>query len=130
MNEAQALTKIKNSGVDAVLTILLLKNEKVRTYVRHDVYYQPYSYYYNRFWTYRLELSSRIYRDDYYLENMKYYWESNLYDMKTQRLVYSVQTQSFDPASSESHGHEYGRLIISNMVLENVLTDRKSSNIR
>ena len=41
--------------------------------------------------------------------------------MSTQKLVYSVQTQSFDPANSESMGHEYGLMIVKNMVKQNVL---------
>jgi hypothetical protein len=36
-------------------------------------------------------------------------------------LVYSVQTESFDPGSSESLGHEYGKLIVGNMVQNKVL---------
>jgi hypothetical protein len=40
--------------------------------------------------------------------------------MSTQKLVYSVQTQSFDPATSESLAHEYGQLIIKDMVRNNV----------
>jgi len=126
MDEAQALAKIKGSNVDAVITIVLLKKEKVRTYVHQDIYYPPYSFYYNRFWTYRIELSGRVYQDGYYVENTKYYWESNLYDMKTQQLVYSVQTQSFDPADTESLGHEYGKLIIMDMVTKGVLAGHKS----
>jgi hypothetical protein len=40
--------------------------------------------------------------------------------------VYSVQTQSFDPGSSESLGHEYGQLIVKDMVKKNILTDNHS----
>ena len=74
-----------------------------------NIYYSPYGYYYNRFWGYRTVLSRRIYEPGYYITDTKYFWESNLYDMSTQKLVYSVQTQSFDPANSESMGHEYGQ---------------------
>jgi hypothetical protein len=56
----------------------------------------------------------------------KDFWESNVYDMPTQQLVYSVQTQSFDPGSSESLGHEYGQLIVKDMVKKNILTDNHS----
>jgi hypothetical protein len=42
--------------------------------------------------------------------------------MDSKQLVYSVQTQSFDPSSSEILAHEYGKLIVSNMVKNKVLT--------
>ena len=31
--------------------------------------------------------------------------------MHSQQLIYSVQTESFDPGNAESLGHEYGQLI-------------------
>ena len=121
MDEATALAKLKTSGVDAVITIVLLDKQKERKYVPGNVYYSPYSYYSNRFWGYRTTLYNRIYEPGYYVTDTKYFWESNLYDMSTQKLVYSVQTQSFDPANSESMGHEYGQLIVKDMVKQSIL---------
>ena len=130
MDEEAALSKLKNSGVDAVITIVLLDKEKERKYVPGNMYYSPYGYYYNRFWGYRSTLYRRIYEPEYYVTNTKYFWESNLYDMSTQKLVYSVQTQSFDPANSESMGHEYGQMIVKNMVKQNVLQNQGNLTIK
>ncbi|HRO47545.1 hypothetical protein [Agriterribacter sp.] len=124
MDEDAALEKLKDSGIDAVITIVLLDKEKERKYVAGNIYYSPYGYYYNRFWGYRGVLYHRIYEPGYYITNTKYFWESNLYDMGNQKLVYSAQTQSFDPENSESMAHEYGRMILKNMIKENVLEDR------
>lgn len=124
MSEQGALDKLKSSGVDAVITIVLLDKERERNYVPSSIYYSPYGYYYNRFWGYRTTLYHRIYEPGYYVTNTRYFWESNLYDMSTQNLVYSVQTQSFDPANSESLGHQYGQMIVKKMIHENVLQDK------
>jgi len=124
MDEAAAISKLKNSEIDAVITIVLLDKEKERKYIPGNMYYSPYNYYYNRFWGYRTALYNRIYEPGYYITNTRYFWESNLYDMSTQKLVYSVQTQSFDPANSESMGHEYGQLIVKNMVKLKVLPNQ------
>jgi len=124
MDEEAAIDKLKNSGVDAVITIVLLDKKKESRYVPGDLYFSPYGYYYNRFWGYRTVLYRRIYEPGYYVTDTKYFWESNLYDMSTQKLVYSVQTRSFDPASSESLGHEYGRMIVKNMLKENILLSK------
>jgi hypothetical protein len=121
MDEAAAISKLKSSGVDAVITIVLLDKKKERYYVPGRLYYSPYGYYYNRFWGYRGTLYQRIYEPGYYVTDTEYFWESNLYDMKTQQLIYSVQTKSFDPASSESLAHEYGKMIIQNMAEKQVL---------
>ena len=121
MDEEAAIDKIKNSGVDAVLTIVLLNKERERKYVSANIHYSPYGYYSNRFWGYRNTLYHRIYEPGYYVIDTKYFWESNFYDMSTQKLLYSVQTQSFDPANSESMGYEYGKMIVKNIVKQNVL---------
>jgi hypothetical protein len=121
MDEEVAIDKLKNSGVDAVLTIVLLDKEKEKRYVPGDIYYSPYGYYQNRFWRYRALLYYRIYEPGYYVTDTRYFWESNLYKMDDQKLIYSVQTQSFSPANMETMAHEYGKMIVKNMVKENVL---------
>lgn len=97
MTEEAAINELKNNSIDAVLTIVLLDKQKEKNYVAGNIFYSPYGYYYNRFWEYRSTLYRRIYTPGYYVSNTKYFWESNLYDMATQQLVYSVQTQSFNP---------------------------------
>jgi hypothetical protein len=122
MTEKEAISKLTNSGIDAVLTIVLLDKTKERYYVPGRVYYSPYYNYHNRFWGYYTTMYDRIYSKGYYEVSTKYFWESNLYDMDSKQLVYSVQTQSFDPASSEALAHEYGKLIVNSMVKNNVFS--------
>lgn len=124
MTETEAVNKLKASAVDAVITIVLLDKQKERNYVPGRLYYSPYGMYYNRFWGYYGTLNYRIYEQGYYITDTQYFWESNVYDMGTQSLIYSVQTKSFDPANSESLGHEYGKLIITEMVKNNILQQK------
>lgn len=121
MTEEQAVDKLKDNGVDAVLTIVLLDKQKERRYYPGNLYYSPYFYYYDRWWGYRTVLYNRIYEPGYYETDTRYFWESNLYDLQSQKLVYSVQTESFDPSNAESLGHEYGTLIVNDLVKNNVL---------
>lgn len=121
MEEEEAVAKLKDSGVDAVITIVLLDKQKERKYFPGTIYYSPYGFYYNRFWGYRTTLYNRIHEPGYYVTNTRYFWESNVYDMNTQKLVYSVQTESFDPSTSEDMAHEYGQMIVKNMVNQKVL---------
>ena len=121
MEEEAAIEKLKNSGVDAVVTIVMLDKQKEQKYVPGHSFYTPYSFYYNRFWGYRTTLFRRIYEPGYYVTETKYFWESNLYTMSTQKLVYSVQTESFDPINAESMAHEYGKLIVNDMINKYVL---------
>ena len=121
MKEQEAIEKLKNSGVDAVLTIVLLDKQRERYYVPGKMYFSPYGYYYNRFWGYRGVLYQRIYEPDYYVTDTKYFWESNMYVTKTQELMYSVQTESFDPVSTESQAHEYGKMIVKDLLKNKIV---------
>lgn len=124
MNEAQALQKLSGSGIEAVLTVVLLDKTRERYYVPGRVYYTPYNTYYRRWWGYYSTMYDRIYEPGYYTENTKYFWESNLYDPNSKELLYSAQTESFDPSSAGSLAHEYGQLIVKDMVKNSVLSNQ------
>lgn len=124
MKEADALQKLSGSGIDAVLTVVLLNKTKEKYYVPGRLNYTPYNIYYGRWWGYYSTMQGRIFEPGYYAENTKYFWESNFYNLTTKQLLYSVQTESFDPASTQSLAHEYGKLIVNSMLKNQVLSDQ------
>jgi hypothetical protein len=126
MKEAEALQKLSGGGIDAVLTVVLLDKTKERYYVPNHVYYTPYNVYQNHWWGYYSTMYDRIYQSGYYAVDTKYFWESNFYDLATKELLYSVQTRSFDPASAQSLAHEYGKLIVNDMIKKGMLEDQKA----
>jgi hypothetical protein len=124
MDEKAVLEKLKNSNVDAVITIVLLNKQRERMYRPASIIQSPYAIHYNRFWGYYSTLSDRIYTPGYYETSTKYFWESNMYCLCDKALLYSSQTQSFDPASSGTLGHEYGKKIVNNMLKKKILNNR------
>ena len=121
LTEAEALSKLSNSGVDGVLTIVLLDKERERYYAPGQIQYTPYGFYYDRFWGYSRTLYGRIYSPGYYTTNTRYFWESNLYDLSDGKLIYSAQSQSFEPSTSERLGKEYGKLIVDDILDKGVV---------
>lgn len=121
MTEEQAVERLRNSGVDGVLTVVLLDKTKERYYVPGHVQYTPYMVYYNRFWGYSRALYGRIYSPGYYTTDTKYFWETNLYDLMSDKLLYSAQSQSFDPASSSAMGKQHARLILDDISAKNII---------
>lgn len=130
LSEEQVYDRLKQSGADAVLTIVLLNKEKEKHYEPGRMVYSPYAVYYHRFGGYYTTLITRIETPGYYTESTRYFWESNLYDLNTRELIYSVQTQSFDPSSTESLGHEYGEMIVKDMAKRNVLRKPGPSEVK
>ncbi len=124
MTEQAALEKIQNTGVDAILTIVLLDKSRERYYVRSHMFFTPYAIYYDHFWGYYRTIYDRVYMPGYYANSTEYFWESNLYDVASKQLVYSVQTKSFNPENLKTLAHEYGQLIINNMVQQKVIAQQ------
>jgi hypothetical protein len=121
MTEQEVLDKIKDYGVDAVITIVLLDKQRERYYVPGRVYYSPYIIYQRHFYGYYTTIYHRIYTPGYYIANTRYFWESNFYDMENRQLLYSAQTESFDPASAATLSHEYGQLIVNDLSKKGIL---------
>jgi hypothetical protein len=116
MDSLSVYNLLRKDSVDAVITIVLLDKEKEKYYVPGRVYYSPYAPHQNRLWSYYYNMQMRIDEPGYYQEYTKYFWESNFYDLPKKQLIYSVQTQSFDPSSAQSLAHEYGKMIVDNMI--------------
>ena len=121
MNEQEVLDKIKDYGVDAVITIVLLDKQRERYYVPSRIYYSPYTIYQRHFFGYYTTIYGRIYTPGYDIRNTKYFWESNFYDMEGRQLLYSVQTESFDPASAATLSNEYRLMIVNDLAKKGVL---------
>jgi hypothetical protein len=121
LTEDMVLKQMYESGVDGIITIVMLDK---RTEFYHNVHKMPESpdiAFQRRFWGYYSLIFDRIYEPGYTAEFTKYFWESNFYGMEYRELLYSAQTESFDPRSAESLAHEYGKMIVNDMAKKRIL---------
>ncbi|PZR25565.1 MAG: hypothetical protein DI535_17925 [Citrobacter freundii] len=122
ISEQDALAMLNDNGFDAVLTVVLLDKKKERSYIPARVYYSPYSMYHNYFWGYYSTMYGRVYSPGYYVTDTRYFWESNFYILgDSPQLLYSSQSQSFDPSSSIKLSSEYGKIIVNDLIKEKVI---------
>ena len=127
--QEETYIKLCNKGIDAVITIALLDRKKEKFYVPAKVKYYSNLYYYNRIWNYstiQADLTLVTSMKGNYEESTQFSWESILFDLQTLSPVYTVQTKTFDPASTETMAHEYGRMIVANMVKNKVIEKREA----
>jgi len=122
MSEVQAVDLLAERGIEAVITIVLLDKEKERYYTPANIRNTPYVIYHDHFWNYYTTMNGRIYSSGYYNMDTRYFWESNFYDLFDSKLLYSVQSQSFTPESTNSMAHEYGQMIVQDMVNNGVIS--------
>jgi len=125
MNEKEAIAKLREEGVDGILTIVLLDKKKEKYYVPGRTMVEG-----QGFWQYYQRMQELVYVKGYYEESTKYYWETNLYNLSENQLLYSIQSQSFDPATTEILAHEYGKKIIGKMVKNDVLVQQDGRSLK
>lgn len=113
--ETEVVQRLKASGADAVITIVLLDKQKEKYYTTLSPSPVPGNPQESRFWNYYTSLSDKVFTSGYYGEATRYFWESRVYDIRANRLVCSLKTSSFEPASASAMGHEYGKLIVGRL---------------
>ncbi|MFZ4546234.1 MAG: hypothetical protein ACOYN4_02300 [Bacteroidales bacterium] len=116
------LTKaIKDAGCDAVFTVALLDVKSEERLEKGATYYPlTHSYYdsYNRYAFYYYE---EVSEPDYYITDNTYFIEGNFYDLAEDKLLWSVQSDSYNPSSLESWIHGYSKLLIKHLKNEGLV---------
>lgn len=123
LKEEQALNKLRKGDIDKVLTIVMLDKSKEKNYVPgNNMMYRPFMPYYGGWWGYYNMMYGRIYDPGYYTTNTRYFLESNLYSIRDKQLVYSIQTETFDPASAERMAVVYSNQVVKDMTKQQLIS--------
>jgi hypothetical protein len=120
-SEKEVIDLIRTDGYDAIITVTVLDIEKEDNYVRGTIDYWPGGIYYTRFGRYYTYWYQRVYQPGYYITSTKYLVEGNLFDVKTDKLVYSAQTETIDPGTLDNLGHNFSIRLLKNMKEKGVL---------
>jgi hypothetical protein len=88
-----------------------------------STYYQPYpSYgYYGNFGMYYNYHGSYVYDPGYYVEDQTYFIESNLYDVSTGDIMWSVQSEAYNPSNLKTLAQTYSAILIDKLKKEGFL---------
>ena len=122
LSEKEIVEQFKNSGVDAVITIVLLDKSKEEIYVPPGIINNPAAF--DHVDKYYSTVYDKVFSPGYYVTTTNYFWESNLFEVSADKLVYSARTKSFDPSSTEMLGHENGVVILKDMIKKKVILYR------
>jgi hypothetical protein len=90
------LSRIRSRGCDLIFTVTLLEKKSEARYVPGTPY-MPYPGYGLRFRGYYQYWWPMMYDPGYYTTDRTYSMEGNLFDTESERLIWSVQTESFNP---------------------------------
>jgi hypothetical protein len=119
----EIVDEFKSTGVDAVITIVLLSKEKEEKYYPATIINQPTNMYgdLNKYYS---TIYEKVLTPGYYISTTNYFWESNLFEVTNDKMIYSVRTQSFDPENTGILAHENGLLIIKDMLKQKIILDK------
>jgi len=122
----EIMSKVKQKGSEAILTISILKHSTESRYTS-GVYSPSMRFgYYGNFWGYYSYWYPYVYGPDYYVNEDTYYMETNLYDINSQELIWSAQSQTYDMDHLKSFSKEFAKSAVAKLREEGLLNTRIS----
>ena len=117
------LERIKTDGHDAILTAALVDEQTETRYVPGSMGYRPMTRFmwYGSFRGYYTYWYPTLYDPGYYTQDKVYYLETNLYDVNSDRLVWSAQSKSYSPRNLRKAASQFAEVTVQKMSEDNVL---------
>jgi hypothetical protein len=111
----QLAESIKKTGCDAVMTLALLDSKTVESYNPGTVY-APVNYnYYHSYYGYYNYYYPQMYSPGYYSVDKTFYLETNLYDLASDKLLWSVQSEARNPKDLDKWFKNYSYMLINHL---------------
>jgi len=118
------LSKVRELNCDAIFTVTLLDSKTETRYVPGtSVYYAPYPTYgyYGGFGNYYGYFAPSIYSSGYYTTDKTYYLESNLFDANSEKILWSVQSATYNPDGIKQFSSSYCKLLVNQAQYDELL---------
>jgi hypothetical protein len=121
------LEKVRENKNDGILTFTLIKQKDETRYVPGSASYAPYGAY-GSFGGYYGYYGARMYDPGYYTQDEIYFIETNLYDVATEKLVWSVQSKTWNPSNINQFAQDFTRAITQQLIKSNVIKRSTEAN--
>ncbi len=123
-NKEILLKVLKDAGCDGVLTVTRLDVKTEARYVPGSptVYAPSYKYrYYANYHDYYNYRMPEVSASGYLTRETTYFLESNFYDLKSEKILWSIQSDAFDPTSVDDWFKGYSKLLVKQLKNEGLL---------
>jgi len=116
----EVVAKVKESGCDGVFVAALLKKDESIGYTEGTSTYsiQPYQTYYTGYYSYWYPSVSTA---SYYDHEKTYVIQSNLYDVASEEIMWSVQSKVFSPETINKFSQAYTSTLIKQLEKEKLI---------
>ncbi len=125
----ELLKAIRETGSDAIFTLALLDVVASERYEPPYVYPTPGPFlFYGGFYDYYSFRYPVLYQPGYHTEDKLYLIESNLYDTESEKLVWTVQSSSYNPTTLNSWFKGYVKMLVGQMKKDGLLAGFAGAN--
>jgi len=122
----EVVAKVKETACDAVFVATLLKKEESLGYTPGTSTYSvaPYQTYYPGYYSYWYPSVST---PSYYDHEKTYFMQSNLYDVASEEIMWSVKSKIFSPETLKKFSKQYTSTLIKQLEKEKLIKKQKSN---
>lgn len=107
------MNKIQELGCDLIFTITLIDKQSETRYVPGSMgMYGPFAGYGMRFRSFYYYWYPYVYDPGYYVTDKTYFMEGNLFDARSETLLWSIQTETLNPPSIEKFSKTVVQLML------------------
>jgi hypothetical protein len=114
INRDNVSAAIKGKEIDAVIVTHMVSVEEETVY-RQNMDYRPTYGYYNGLYNYYPHVNTYVQQPGYYTTHDVVILETNLYEVKSEELVWSAQSRSFAPESAKEVIDDLVKLVIKDL---------------
>jgi hypothetical protein len=123
-DEATLKDAVRATGADLVAVTRLVSVDKEQTYVPGSTYYTPAPAYYG-FYGYYASSYAMMSTPGYYQTDKIYSVETNVYDIKTEKLIWSGVTETLNPETGQDAANSIAMTIVDDMIASKVISTKK-----
>jgi hypothetical protein len=114
----EILQRVKAAGADAILTTALVDKASETRYVPGTTTYTPYMGYggYGGFGGYYGYAYGSMYSTPgYYTEDKTYFMECRLFDVASENMIWSAQSEAYNPSKIDKFSKDYTAMLVDRM---------------
>ena len=111
--------RLQKNGFDGILTVAIIDVSAER-YVKPETKYVPLVYY-DRFTNYYYRTEALVYKPGYFSLQARYFLETNLYELKAGKLVWSGRSFAFDAQELERTLPSYAKKLLKELLKKDVI---------
>lgn len=121
--------RLVDNGFDGVFAISLLEKNNTTKYVAGTTTYAPVSFYggyYGSYYSYNSYMYSNVYQPGYYVASQEIILNSSLFDVDSGDLLWSAQSDTIDPSSTDNAANSYAKRMVSYILKEKIILPNES----